>query len=828
MQGKIGKLLRHNPIFTAAKSNEYNDIASGTASNLPVSYSFIKKGEGNMKFKKVIAAVLTCGLIAVSLATVPKAVSAADAASAFNGVILAKGYKPTTWHNPCLTTRYNADPGVMEYNGRVYIYTSNDGDISDGYSVTSNSYAKINKINCMSSSDMVNWTDHGSIAAAGSSGAAKWAGCSWAPTACHKTINGKEKFFLYFANNANGIGVLTADSPTGPWKDPIGKALVSRSTANCASVTWLFDPAVIVDSDGTGYLYFRGGVPDGQSANPKTARVVKLGSDMTSLAGTPVTIDAPYIFEDSGINKVGNTYYYSYCSNWSGGYPGTACICYMTSSSPTGPFTYKGQIFKNPGTFFGTTGNNHHTLFQFKNKWYIAYHSEWLNKQIYGSQKGFRSTQIDNLTFNNGFSAATGTLAGVSQTQNLNPYTTQRAANMAWEGGVTVSGSGVDTTAVMDKGDWLGVSNVEFSSDSTQISIKAASTSGAVIKVCAGSQTGTVLGYVTIPATGSNSTFKTVTGTLNGTSGTKNLFFAASNGCVLDSWYCGAGTPSSSPTASITTEKVTDGWYYLKNMNAQKYLQVKDNKGANIQNVEISTGTGQAGQKWYVTNTSDGYVTLTSGLGNYMLDIANGADEDGANVQIYSGYSGNAQKYQLAKTSTNNVYCLLTKASNGTKAIDVYNFGKTDGTNVCQWTYTGATNQQWVLEKINTASSPSASTAPSTTPSPSAATGGSTTAGLPNGISCEYSVVSDWGSNFQGQIVLTNNSTKIYNGWTLSFDYASTINSLWGAELISQTGKKVIVNNASWDTALAPGSSVTINFTAAGTGNDVPTGYSFQ
>ena len=59
---------------------------------------------------------------------------------------------------------------------------------------------------------------------------------SWAPAAAHKTINGKDKFFLYFANGGGGIGVLTADSPIGPWTDPLGKALGYRQyTWNCRS-----------------------------------------------------------------------------------------------------------------------------------------------------------------------------------------------------------------------------------------------------------------------------------------------------------------------------------------------------------------------------------------------------------------------------------------------------------------------------------------------------------------------------------------------------------------------------------------------------------------
>ncbi|SFS02053.1 endo-1,4-beta-xylanase [Anaeromicropila populeti] len=293
-------------------------------------------------------------------------------------------------------------------------------------------------------------------------------------------------------------------------------------------------------------------------------------------------------------------------------------------------------------------------------------------------------------------------------------------------------------------------------------------------------------------------------------------------------------TPTSTPNPGIgSTVKLTDGWYYIKNVNAQKYLQVKDNTGAAGQNVEISTGTGAAGQKWYLTNTSDGYITLTSGLGNYMMDVANASDTDGANVQIYNGYSGNAQKFVIKSTSTSNVYTVATKASNGTKMLDAYNFGKTDGTNVCQWTYGGYANQQWVFESTSSSGGstatptptpvPTATTTPTATPAPTAS------GSLPSGITCEYKVVSDWGSSFQGQIVLKNNSSKTYNGWTLQFDYNSTINSLWGAELSSQSGTKVIVKNPSWDATLAPGSAVTINFIATlGSDKNAPVNYSFS
>ena len=81
-----------------------------------------------------------------------------------------------------------------------------------------------------------------------------------------------------------------------------------------------------------------------------------------------------------------------------------------------------------------------------------------------------------------------------------------------------------------------------------------------------------------------------------------------------------------SSTVFAASNTISDGWYYIKNINAQKYLQVKDSKGKNAQNVEISKGTGASNQKWYVKNLGNGYVTIKSALGEYMLDIANGTN----------------------------------------------------------------------------------------------------------------------------------------------------------------------------------------------------------
>ncbi|SFR67763.1 endo-1,4-beta-xylanase [Anaeromicropila populeti] len=110
------------------------------------------------------------------------------------------------------------------------------------------------------------------------------------------------------------------------------------------------------------------------------------------------------------------------------------------------------------------------------------------------------------------------------------------------------------------------------------------------------------------------------------------------------------------------------------------------------------------------------------------------------------------------------------------------------------------------------------SVAPSTAPSVTPSTQPSVT-----GVTCEYNVVSDWGSTFQAEIVVTNNSGKTLNGWTLTCDYNCQITSLWNAELTGQIGTKVTVKNPSWDANLANGQSITICFIASGTDKSAPT-----
>lgn len=465
----------------------------------------------------------------------------------FAGVTPASSFKKDGENNPLITQRFGADPGWMEYNGRIYVYTTNDAfEYDSNGNLKENSY-DVGTINCMSSADLVNWTDHGAIPVAGkngrtTNGAAKWASCSWAPDACHKTINGKEKFFLYFANNGSGIGVLTADSPTGPWTDPIGKELISRSTPNCGNVTWLFDPGVYYDEEtGKGYLAFGGGVPEGKSADPGTARIVELGEDMTSIVGTPTTLNPPYLFEDSSLIKINGTWVYSFCHNWS--VPGgqnfsSADIGYMTASDPLGPYTYQGVVFKNTyAQGLDNNGNNHHSIIGFKGKYYVLYHTRQLEIRMGvndGKGYNYRSPSISEATVNGTSITCKGSHTGVTQLEALDPYETVQAETMSNQSqGITVNGLS-DTTVTGTKGSWIKVSGADFSKGAKTLTVKACSRSGAAIKVCTGGTNGEAVTYAEIKA-GTTPEEITVP-VVNSISGSKDLYFVFSGDITMDSW----------------------------------------------------------------------------------------------------------------------------------------------------------------------------------------------------------------------------------------------------------------------------------------------------
>jgi len=508
-----GETSYENIAFAEVPKNEWTTIsAQWTAGDYDTYILYIEGGEAKTNF-----IIRNFCLYAASAA--PMAVQAevehepfvmpesAEALTAyFDALTLNPSYKKAGNGNPLFTQRFGADPGYLVWNDRLYVYTTNDViEYNADGTVRENGYGLVNKINCISSDDLVNWTDHGAIPAAGRRGIASWASNSWAPCATHKVVNGEDKFFLYTCNNGNGVYVLSADDPAGPWTDPLGHGLITRQTPNCANVTWLFDPAVFVDEDGTGYLYFGGGVPDGMQANPGTVRCVQLGDDMISIVGEPQVIDAPYVFEDSGINRIGDTYYYSYCSNWNtGGNPygmESGAIQYMTSDSPMGPFTYVGQVFPNQGKFFGLYGNNHHSIAEFRGEYYLLYHNRPV-EQAMGITGNYRSPQIDKLTVNADGTLASvrGTMTGPAQLQPLNPYQVVSARTMSRQAGLEITGYADEALAVATTGDWLQVTGADFSAGAKAFTLCASSQTGGAVRVLTGGTDGTVVCEIALPA----------------------------------------------------------------------------------------------------------------------------------------------------------------------------------------------------------------------------------------------------------------------------------------------------------------------------------------
>jgi len=393
--------------------------------------------------------------------------------------------------NAIITQGFGADPTVMVYKDRAYIYASNDSlgytngavDNDVGYN------AGIHGIRVVSSADLANWTDHGLINVGN---VPQWTNPlylpmpppvtpfetrSWAPSAVWKKINGKDKFFIYFADSGNGIGVISADSPTGPWTSPLKKHLIDRDTPNCDDVTWLFDPGVMVDDDGSAYMFFGGG--DDGGLDPGNARRVRLGADMISLAGDPEKWSVPCIFEDNEIVKIKNLYYYSYCTNGATNPYSlqSSQIAYMTSWDPLGDYTSPKGIMRSPQAQFNTQDqNNHHCIFQFKNEVYIAYHASNVARAL--GLGRYRSTQIDKVTLNadRSINTITMTKKGVDQTDSFNPYARNEAETIGIMGGLFTrpeagASNGMVVTSI-DTGDWLALYNVDFGAGAKKVSFR--------------------------------------------------------------------------------------------------------------------------------------------------------------------------------------------------------------------------------------------------------------------------------------------------------------------------------------------------------------------
>lgn len=393
---------------------------------------------------------------------------------------------------PIMSHRYLADPASLVYNGRVYVYCSNDDE-----SPVEGSY-NIPNVVCISSSDMKNWTDHGIVFDAARD--TTWAKKSWAPAA----IERGGKFFLYFGNGGANIGVAVSDSPTGPFKDAIGKPLLEHSTPGVqpAKNMWLFDPGAFVDDDGQAYLYFGSNGDD-------NVRVAKLKRDMIHLDGEVIRMSVPNFFEAAWVFKRDGIYYFTYSANPK---TGMSFDYMMSTESPISGFTYAGKTSDQPPL----NDNNHHAAqFEFKGKWYEIYHNRIVANEA-GIPTGFRrNIAIDSFDFDaeEKIIKKKPTLDNVVQVDHLDPFERVEGETFNAQKGIETElcKAGGMNLCDIQNGDWVKLRGVNMGDGVSSFKTSVAGENSGKIEVRIGGPEGLVLGTCDVSATGGSQQWKEVT-----------------------------------------------------------------------------------------------------------------------------------------------------------------------------------------------------------------------------------------------------------------------------------------------------------------------------
>jgi len=425
---------------------------------------------------------------------------------------------PATADNPIVQHVYTADPAPLVHNGRVYLYTGHDEDGSTWFTMK--------EWRVFSSADMVNWTDHGSpMSLATFSWASKDA---WAGQAVER--NGKFYWYVPVVNRATGrmaIGVGVADSPTGPFRDAIGRPLVENGE---------IDPSVMIDDTGQAYLYW---------GNPNLW-YVRLNADMTSFSGGPTQIPLttagfgertgdttrPTLYEEGPwVYKRNGLYYNVFAARCCGEF-----IAYSTAPSPTGPWTYRGTIMPTEGASF----TNHAGIVDFKGSSYFFYH----NGALPGGSGFTRSVAVEKFAYNaDGTIPAMTMTSGVPQADMLNPYVRQEAETIAWGSGIETepASEGGMNVGWIENGDYIKVKGAAFGTGARTFSARVASaTSGGTIEVRLDGPDGAVAGRCGVSGTGGWQNWTTVSCPITGATGNRDLYlrFAGGSGYLFNvNWW---------------------------------------------------------------------------------------------------------------------------------------------------------------------------------------------------------------------------------------------------------------------------------------------------
>ena len=423
--------------------------------------------------------------------------------------------------NPNVQTLYTADPSPVVHDGVCYLYTSHDEDVIE------NNFFTMKDWLCYSSTDMVNWTDHGAVASLYDF---KWAGSGWGGgfengAWAVQCIERAGKWYLYCPLQGRGIGVLVADNPLGPFTDPIGKPLIGGDN---------IDPTVFIDDDGQAYLYW---------GNPK-CWYAKLNKDMISidtsigdkgLVVLDMSMDEfgkrskedekrPTTYEEGPwLYKRSDLYYLFFAGGPIGEHLG-----YSTSKKPEGPWKYGGVVMDPQSAF-----TIHPGVTDFKGKTYLFYH----NADLPGGGGFHRSVCVDELEFNADGSVkkVTATKEGASQNGVLDPYKTVEAETICWESGIETEKcsdeNGGMNVCDIDNGDYIKVKGVDFGAGASMFGARVASAAtGGKIELRLDHVDGKLIGTCPIKNTGGDQQWEHVSCKVSGATGVHDLYLVFKGG----------------------------------------------------------------------------------------------------------------------------------------------------------------------------------------------------------------------------------------------------------------------------------------------------------
>lgn len=399
---------------------------------------------------------------------------------------------------PIIQTKYTADPAPMVYNDTVFLYTTHDEDDAEGF--------KMQDWLLYTSTDMVNWTDHGVVASLKSFDWVKRDNGAWA----EQVVERNGKFYMYCPIHGNGIGVLVSNSPYGPFKDPLGKPLVWQKEH------WDdIDPTVFIDEDGQAYMYW---------GNPN-CYYVKLNEDMISYSGDIVKLkETPEHYQEGPwFYKRNGHYYLAFAS--------TCCpegIGYAMSDSPTGPWKTKGYIMRPTER----TRGNHPGIMDYKGKSYVFGLNYDLLKLETNTHYERRSVSVAEMHYNED-----GTIQEVpywadtklEQIGTFNPFRKVEAETMAWGYGLKTAPNADKSLSVIDvnNGEYICVRGVDFGKNKARrFKVSALPLEGGNLKIRLDAPDGKIVGNVNIPQGNETSKYELYSCEVNAVSGIHDLYLS--------------------------------------------------------------------------------------------------------------------------------------------------------------------------------------------------------------------------------------------------------------------------------------------------------------